>query len=77
MVQSICDAEASHDQGVQGIEYELFGVVVPGATAALATHFLIGKVGGPAAMVEICAYGVAGNVAGSYTWLTVGPMFGA
>ena len=64
-------------QGAQGVESGLIGIVVPGAAAVLATHFLIGKLSGPAAMLEIGAYGAAGELAGSYAWATVGPMLGA
>ncbi len=59
-------------QQAQAFESGVIGVVVPGAAAVLAAHFLVGKMSSTSAMIQLGALGAGSEMAAAY----VAPMIG-
>jgi hypothetical protein len=56
----------------QAFETGLIGMAIPGASAALTAHFLIGSMSSTSAMLQLAVLGAGSEVAGAY----VAPMLG-
>ena len=67
---------ATNEQ-LRQVESGALGLVVPGVSAVLVSHFLIGSLASTSAMLQLGALGAGAEMAGSYAWPMVAPMVGA
>jgi len=63
---------ASNEQ-LRQVESGALGLVVPGVSAVLVSHFLIGPLASTSAMIQLGALGAGAEMAGSYVYPMISP----